>query len=313
MSKITKLVIAAVAVVLVGVILLLVGLSHFNFSMKNLVDTLNENGVVAADMEHKTYTAAGEINSIVVDDSNVKVVLLPTESDVLTAEYYENDRYYYEISESNGVLNIKKIVKPIGISLGSFTNINLTIWVPSSVLAANIETSNASINLTNIVFSEFEAKSSNGSVNMESCHIAGNAVIKTSNASVNFESVNVTGSTSVKTSNGSINLHSSNFAKLGAETNNARIEAFAVTGSEIELISSNGRISVDDIAPTVSLRLKTSNARIEGTIAGSITDYTLTSDTNNGHNSLPSSYGNGSVRLEINTSNGAIDVEFEED
>ena len=78
---------------------------------------------------------------------------------------------------------------------------------------------------------------------------------------------------------------------------------------DLSLKTSNGPIECAAIAGD-SIRMETSNGRIRGTIQGRAGDFSITSQTSNGTNSLEDLSGQGAKTLAVKTSNGSIEIDF---
>lgn len=77
--------------------------------------------------------------------------------------------------------------------------------------------------------------------------------------------------------------------------------------------TSNCSIEVTKIDARL-VELKTSNGRICGSVVGNMEQYEITSRTGNATSNLPKNYyGMGERKLVVETSNGKIQMEFEED
>ena len=101
------------------------------------------------------------------------------------------------------------------------------------------------------------------------------------------------------------------FGSLYLTTSNTGLlaEDCAAKG-ELRLITSNGKLETWR-SDGASVTLKTSNSSIRGTLAGRQQDWAIESHTSNGKNSLPKSQP-GAKPLSVHTSNGSIDLHFEQ-
>lgn len=152
----------------------------------------------------------------------------------------------------------------------------------------NGATSNGCVKLKNVTCGVMEITSSNGRITAgDIC--CEKAKLITSNASASVQDATV-GELYIKTGNAGMRLDDVTGEKLHAQTSNASIKISDVNASDVTLISSNGSVT--------------------GTLAGSVDDYAITSETSNGSNSLPDGTM-GTKKLEVRTSNGKIAIEFE--
>ena len=137
-----------------------------------------------------------------------------------------------------------------------------------------------------------ELKTSNGFIEMTDQNDLAELVCSTSNGPIQLRNITSAKSVSCETSNGDIRLMTVRAKNaLKAKTSNSPIEAERIQSDEIELQSSNGRIT--------------------GTILGKMEDYVIRSSTSNGNNTLPERT-TGSKKLTAETCNGSIELFFTE-
>ena len=155
----------------------------------------------------------------------------------------------------------------------------------------------------------FRLNTSNASVNVSGLNAAGDVRIDTSNAPIDVKNVSAK-QASAHTSNGPITLDNvivSGTADM--KSSNGTITARQVAAKDkLRLDTSNGRISVDNVT-SADIELRSSNSSISGSVAGKRSDYTISSHTSNGDDSLGDG-GRGQSRLTVNTSNGNISIRF---
>ena len=134
--------------------------------------------------------------------------------------------------------------------------------------------------------------------------------LATTNGPISLEDLNLEAPLSIRTSNGGItakNLTAKNSILL--TTSNGRIRINQVTVPSIHLKTSNGAIDCTSIDGE-DVYLETSNGPIRGTIRGRAADFSISSQTKNGDNSLDGLAGQGQKKLSVRTSNGDIDLTF---
>lgn len=274
-------------VLFIGILLAVIGfsLSGFNYNKLN-----NDPGFT-----EKSFVSTQAITAINAEDENVSVDIIESNDDKVHITYYENSSTQYNITEENGVINLSvhKTFKITGIFNFNFESVKLVIEVPRGYDGKlNISTSNAAIFVSRVTASD--------------------VYLKTSNGHVDTDFLIATGDIEITSSNGRIELSNTSGNDFTVETSNGKIEIVNITAQEgIELKTSNGSISFDSVDYVSELRCKSSNASIDGTLPGNMTDYSIISDTSNGNNSLPSDMNSGDKKLNVKTSNGSIDIEFE--
>lgn len=136
------------------------------------------------------------------------------------------------------------------------------------------------------------------------------------------------GDLSVKTTTGRIKLEnvSCGWLNIKATTADAELSSVKPEGADIRLttgyialrntsggkvtaITTTGKIMLE-AADHSELSLQTTTGAITGTLVGDLTDYTISSSTTTGSNSLPGSYAGGERKLTAETTTGKIDVTF---
>jgi hypothetical protein len=153
------------------------------------------------------------------------------------------------------------------------------IKVPAGVLVSRVETSNGSIAVEDVK-GDVSADSSNGEITIR--NVDGTVDAHTSNGSL--EIVKVSAIARGETSNGKVTAEVASLAgDMTLKTSNGAIRLYVAAGlnANAEMSTSNGKISLHDVAMTVS---QTSRTELQGTL------------------------GSGGVRLSVRTSNGDVDV-----
>lgn len=302
-------IIAAIALIC-GLILLACGFALSGFNL-NRLDTTQS-------YEEKNFVSSGKIKTIIIDDSNTAVKISVSSDDKFRMTYYENDKEYYKINENNdGTLTVQKENNRRWYDY--IFNIKLLRSALSARVPADfngkitVKTSNGTIIYEDVVSADAILKTSNGSIDIKNIKSSSMLDVHTSNGNISIYSATAAGKVKCETSNGKIELASVECDGLTADSSNGHIALFGVKSAEnIELRTSNGWIEYDTSEFGKDLILITSNSDIGGTIAGSINDYAIRSQTSNGRNSLPENAGSGNKTIYVKTSNGDIEIDFAE-
>jgi len=253
--------------------------------------------------EKKEYSAqVQDITEILLQARNMPITVKSTTGSEITLHYYTSEKDPYDVALEGGVLSLRYRYKNLFsqgnwfsgwniFSVVSQTNPEIEITVPEAYAGAfKLNTSNANVTVSG--FSEtgdVRAETSNGTVNLSNLSAA-ILNVKTSNGAVTLEKVISSGRLTAETSNGAMTVR----------------QAAAQDG--MFLHTSNGHITVDQVT-SKEIELRSSNASITGSVGGKREEYTVSSSTSNADNNLGSS-GSGQFRLTVNTSNGAINVRF---
>ena len=339
MRKRTKI---ALAVLIVGLIVLLAGFALADFDLTNLTT----NG----DMTQRQYEAEGDVTQLVVSDLNADVVITPSADGKARLTCWENEDLTYEISEENGVLRVEKHDGRQGFSLwfGIQQNVALEIELPAGVAlevstssgavqlegdpegasspTVSLETSDGPIAVTNVSAGTVSLNTGNDSVDVENVNAdtltvetdngpitvsdvqAGEISLHNDNDSVNVENVDANALT-IETDNGPIGLNGVRAGKIALHTENDDVRMDDVEADTLEAVTDNGEIGFSALAARESLTLQTDNGNIRGTLAGEMRDYHIESETD-GDNNLPEALDGEGVFLRVVTDNGDIDVTF---
>ena len=288
--KSNKIYIVAAVVLLVGLAFMFSGAASAGFSTARLS---------ADDWQDKTYTAAGDITALVIDDSNTAVEIVPTDEERVAVAYTDGRWQRYAVEEANGALRVEKRTEPRDWfrSLWSFDFgvRRLTVRVPrGTALTLDAGTSNASVTLSGLSLAKLSLRTSNARVEVRDVTVAQGMEVKSSNGGVSLTDVTAQGDVAVTTSNDTVALD-------------------GLTARTVDVKTSNGPITLDAVDGRETLRFESSNGSITGSLAGAMKDYSIESHTSNGSSNLPEELGLGGRSLTVRTSNDRIDVGFAED
>jgi len=246
--------------------------------------------------EEKSLTESlTDIDNIVIDTENQDVIVLASSDDTLQLAYFENESIYYTFNKTDSTYNVKisdsrKWYQKI-FTLDIKANKIITVKVPVSFVGdINIVGSNTEITVSDFDFENINITTSNGNINLSDISTS-KITAKTSNNDITLSNIITTDATVLETDNGDIILSNSTFASIKGTTSNDDIRLDNLTSDNIEL--------------------NTSNAKIKGTITGTMSDYKITSSTSTDkRNSLPPSKTDGTKTLIAHTSNDDIEITF---
>ncbi len=251
--------------------------------------------------QHYAVQAEG-IDAVALETHNFRVEVKPTDSDEIRLTYYESRKVTYTITEQDGVLRIAEqnhmqwydyFANGLFGGLSAW-NKAVTLELPAG-LACDLELS-----------------SSNGDVSMQDLQALGRVKLSTSNGAVTIRDLSCS-ALEAFTSNGAITAERVTTAGDGQlQTSNGRLWVSAATaGGKFSAGTSNGEIAFEKLHGS-ELILSTSNGAIYGSIDGNKTDYTIRSSTSNGGNNLGNQESTGGKTLDVSTTNGNIDISFNE-
>jgi hypothetical protein len=171
----------------------------------------------------------------------------------------------------------------------------LNVEIPQSLLT-RIQTSNGSVHVDSMN-GDTDIKSSNGSITVINEH--GNVKANTSNGSGTFTDVD--GSVDVHTNNGSLTFTNISGA-VASDTSNGSIKGSSMINGKWDCVTSNGRITLAiPVKTDARIEAKTSNGSVGGELEWQTGEKTHRSAT----------IGAGTYEVSLKTSNGSVNVDFE--
>ena len=251
--------------------------------------------------EKRDYTvSAAGIEEIRIRARNMPVSVTPSDGSEITVHYYTSEKDPYEVTLDGGVLTLKyknDIFTDISnwfsgvFRVFSNSNPRVEVIVPAAYAGTlQLDTSNAPVNVSGLIsLGNVRIKTSNAPI--EANNVSALMIqAHTSNGAVTLDKAAVSGAVDMKSSNGTLTARQ------------------VVARGSLLMETSNGRIVVDQVAGA-AIELKSSNGSITGTVEGKRSDYTISSHTSNGDDSLGDG-GKGQFKLTVKTSNGNIDIRF---
>ncbi len=251
--------------------------------------------------EKKDYAVdAAEIEEIRIRARNMPVTVTPSNGNEITLHYNTCEKDPYEVSLDGSVLTLE-YKKDILSVIGS--------WFAGMFNAFNHSNPEVEVIVPAAYAGMFQLDSSNAPVNVSGLTMAGNVRIRTSNAPITVNSVSAS-MINAHTSNGAVTLDKVIVSGVAdVRSSNGALTARQVDASEqLRMETSNGRIAVEQVT-SAAIELRSSNGSISGSVGGKRSDYTISSTTSNGDDSLGDG-GKGPFRLTVNTSNGNIYIRF---
>lgn len=246
-----------------------------------------------------------ELKSISVDFMSNYIIIKKSATDKIKFTYYTTDCCPASIKYENGEIYLGNDFNAFEYNLKQFTKgffhgirkfgLDTVIEIPNGCtdININIDISNGEIEAEDIIANDIYLQTSNGNITAKNIN-ANTLKADTSNGKVTLSGVTVKNLINTTTSNGKIILSDITAKKL------------------INTETSNGAIEIEDIASD-NIILQTSNSAIQGNIIGNADDYNVSSSTSNGNDSLAVYNGKNTAsdkKLEVETSNGSISVEF---
>ncbi len=267
--------------------------------------------------EGKTYQASSEITSLQIDDENMSIQFVRSQSDRIEITYVTSGRETYEFIESGQTLQVKKenmgprYMRWFGWVNFGWTRIRgLTVALPAGFSGPiDAKTTNGQIRIQDQDLEALTLQSRNGQIEVEGVSSRQGMWLKTTNARIRLLDSGAP-DIQIETSNAEVVIRNVASQILQATTSNARMDLSAMSENrQIFLRSTNGSLFLNEVGADV-LDAQTSNARILATVYGREEDFDIDVESRNGNVNIPNRSNPGRPRLKLRTSNGSIEVEF---
>lgn len=290
---------------------------------------------VSDTLENLTAEPEG-LREIIIKELYADVEILPSDDGEIHISAEKRSDFYCEVSNGGGVLSIERkgTVKPIILGFDSASRSTLRVCVPEGMsLKLEIENNCGDITVSDLSFGGVELETALGNVSIENVKCS-SAELDSSMGSVLAQNVQSTGDLSAESDMGDVLVDTvSAGGKLTAESSYGAVTVSNSSARELELGSDMGNVSVFDSSAQSKAELDCSfgsiefrslsagreididndMGSIEGTLAGSMSDYSIESSVDLGSSNLPASLKLGSILLTVTADCGSIDISFEDD
>ncbi len=254
--------------------------------------------------EKAVYTAdAAGVEEIRIKVRNMAVQVTPSPGNEVAIHYYTCEKDPYEVTLEGGVLQLKYKNDILFNMQGWFSGISAVFGTADPKVEVMVPAAYAGM---------LQLNSSNARAAVSGLSQLGELRIDTSNAPIEVSDISAA-LVSAQTSNGAVTLDRALVAGAAdLRSSNGMLTARQVSAKDsLRMQTSNGRIALEGVS-SASIELKSSNGSISGSVNGKRSDYTISSDTSNGDDSLGDG-GKGPFKLTVRTSNGNIDIRFPEE
>ena len=226
------------------------------------------------------------------DAGNVEVV--PSADGDVHLYGWEEDNYPLRVTEQNGVVTVKR---------GGGTMIGYSIGIDASDRFIRVE-------LPAAFDGALELEVDTGNLSMDSVAF-GRGTIDADAGNVEIRDVSVSGPLEIDVDAGGIFLRSVAAESLTADCDIGSIELLDVlVESDLMADCDTGDISVEELSAGRQISLRCDVGNVEGTLAGSESDYAIRASAGAGSNSLQGTRGGGSIVLDVRVDVGTIDLSF---
>lgn len=265
-------------------------------------------------LEEKTQVLSPQTQQLTIKDKNMPLCIEASPDENIYITYYENEKEFYKITQGNTctvqkITNYKWYDRFFNLS---FESPVLTLRLPDSYSGSLwVETINGRVTVNGVQAKDLDVFTSNGTVQIQSVQLQGQLNAETNNGKLIFTDVAAAETVAGKSSNGAAVIKNVQGGNVQIKTSNGKITLENVCAEDtVGAQTSNGRIVLDQIAAERQICLHSSNGAVSGEIQGEMKDFSITAKTTNGKNNLPERMQAGEKKLEVKTSNGNIQIEF---
>lgn len=134
----------------------------------------------------------------------------------------------------------------------------------------------------------------------------------TTHGDISFDDVSL-GDLELSTTHGEVSFNDVLLGELELSTSHGEVDMSGlVVNKSLNIVTTHESIYFKDLSVSQDIEMSTTHSDITGSLLGNINDYTISSSTSHGNNNLPERSDSGTKRLDISTTHGDIDVEFEQ-
>ncbi len=290
----------AIAIVVVCAVALVIIMSTVSWNILNLFG-INE------EFEMKTAQFSNVESDFSIMDTDVDIVVKPSQDGDIHVTYYENDNVKYEITDESGI-SFEKL--PYTSAGGSAPHIELLL--PANYSGSlNLKTVDEDISVDSVYADEIVLHTENSDIMLKNVTSTASAHITALNTKVTVTDSNFEGKLHAETENEDVEIINVTASGVYAGTENSDIDVNNVTAGDIDIAGDNSDINIGNSVGDL-MELHTINGDIKGNISAPESDFTYTTTTKNGDNNMGAKVSENATRmLNATTENGDIELKFE--
>lgn len=262
------------------------------------------------------------------------VTVKPSDDGQIHISYDNTEETYFELKETGSSITLTQRHKGdfvTGfISFSSFDEIQVVLSLPADRDGTlNIGAASSEISISDISMKEnMEISSVSGNITIKDCKTArlnANATsgeielasIETKSIEINTVSGDVSVSdvtpdipVSIASTSGNVYTEDIKATSFGVETVSGEITLKNTSGQKLSLSTASGGVELSHV-DFQNINYSTISGDIRGTVTGSEEDYSVYTNTVSGDNSLSGHRKNGERTLDLSSTSGNFEIEFE--
>ena len=290
----------------------------------------------AADARTATYDA-GAVTALRIEGIAADVRVEKADGDAVEVTYFEGAREGVEVKLENGVLTLKEYW---GHSWRDYIRFmwrdarKIVVRVPGELGGAEISSTSGDIALTDVPVANsltmgttsgdaavsgragsLKMTSTSGALTAHDMEIAGGLTAGTTSGEITLANLAVGADLKASSTSGGVSVSETDAQSftLGGVSGEIRLSGVRAAGGEgaISATTTSGGIELSD-ASAAAYSFGTVSGDVTGVLPGSVRDYTITTSTVSGGNSLPTESYGGRKTIDVTTTSGDIELSFEE-
>ena len=306
MTKTVKLVlIIAASVVVLGLIVGCVGVFLFG-GLKN-----------TGDFEAFTESYSSAIGGIRVDVDTADVNVYPVSGDEIKVLYYDNENHYFDITlQDNTLVIIRRQTHQTWFKNWfnwSTNDYELEIGIPASFSGdLNIEATTGDLDISKLALStDVSFETTTGDIRLSDITCSGSVHTSVTTGGTRLMSVNISGDLTAVGSTGDIKGDSI-FCRgsFTADHSTGGINITGLTAKTVKATASTGDIKISQMTVSDSIYIEATTGDVRCSVTDGVENYTISSNARTGDNNLQTHAAYGTKSLEVYTTTGDIDFDF---
>lgn len=296
-------------------------------------------GLLRSEVETRVDTyAAEEITVVRIYASDADVRVERADGDAVEALWFEGDREGVTETLQDGVLTLsqydeRKWYEHITFDFGGQREI--VVRVPGDLAAVDLQSISGDVRLTDVDVlgdvklnatsgkisvagnaGSLELSTVSGDIDVREMRVAGDVTLNTTSGEAALSNSTVDGafkgvSTSGELSVSGIAAHALSFVSVSGDIDLTGVNAASGEG-KISVVTTSGDVEIAD-ATAAAYGFVTVSGRVSGVLPGTVRDYTITTETVSGGNSLPAESYGGRRTIDAATISGDIRLSFEDE
>ena len=264
--------------------------------------------------QEQQLTVKNTNQTIQLSDQDKAIFVGPSEDEDIHLIYFNRGKESYQIDDGD-VLSMtyeSSYHWYDNILLLDFQLPSVTILLPANFQGSmDLQTTSSKISISDVTAKQAICSTRGGAVYVSHVTGAESLALSTTANKIELSDVQLTGALDCQTSDGAILLTDIFAGNLHALTSEGAIVSNNTqTSGTTALKTADARIELENVGVDGDLSLSNKEGKIEGTIAGSMQDFSIQSKATNGTCNLPEYSTAGDKKLEVTTSDATISLAF---